>query len=661
MNGEIKLHEDNLGRYPEGLDLTPGSEHSSIIVDKVKERAGWSDEERSKSIPKWQEMDRVLTGYMPADAYDKKAVARDPRKQLTFVVPMTFAMRETFQTVFMDTFCREDAIHLMKGVGSPDARVYGALYERAIARQSDWFKERLHLDTVTGDAVTYGRGHAVLRWKKLRGPAPVTEEIDELTALALLGHGQRRKVGEFVTMLQQDRILREGTEMVPISPYDAINDPRVGVNRLDDSEFLGWRWSANLYQILRWERDPEERFFNGTHLREMRGVDGGHGSEFDWIGRDARGGDGETSEKRDSVPNAVDLLTMCVDFIPADWFGEGHADEPQKWQFTIAPEGIVVQAFKLDHWHGQFPRRDLALNDGHLASQVSHLQTTYAFQKFSSWLLKSRAEAVLTLLNGKVFVDNSKVDIKSVMRPGVGGVVGVNGTAYGEFDIRKAIHQLDFKDPTLNHMANIAELDQIARNGIGVGDMVQGRMDQLPDRPTKSGLNTAFTQMAGRLARLCVIMDEQFLREVGWQMAYNTQQWMGQEVFVPITGGRYEQELRRRFGVPSGDADIAVSPEALNICFEIESRTALRPGLNDQSAMAELVKTVLAGPGVIEQFTSEYRVSDLIAQAFTEAGIKNMEDYRAAPGMGIETMADEQVIAQADAGNLVPVGQGGMV
>lgn len=649
-------HEDNKGRYPEGLDLTPGSEHSAVICAKVKERVGWSDEARSGSIPRWHEMDRVLTAYMPADAYDQAAVKRDPRKQLTFVVPMTFAMRETFQTVFVDTFCREDAIHLIKGVGSPDARVYGALYERALARQSDWFKERLHMDTVVGDAVTYGRGHAVLRWKKLRGPAPVTEEVDELLALALLGHGHRRRVGEMVTMLQQDRILREGTEMVPVSPYDAVSDPRVGVNNLDDSEFVGWRWGAGLNLLLRWERDPEERFFNGTYLREQRGPDSGYGDEFDWIGRDQRGGDGKSSRDTESAPGQLDLLTMCVDFIPADWFGEGHPDEPQKWQFTIAPDGVVVQAFKLDHWHGQFPRRDLALNDGHLAAQVSHLQTTYAFQKFSSWLMKSRAEAVLTLLNGKVFVDNSKVEIRDMLKSGVGGVVRVNGTNYGDFDVRKAVHQFDFRDPTVNHMQNIAEIDQIARNGIGVGDMVQGRMDALPDRPTKSGLNTAFTQMAGRLARLCLIADEQFMRDVGWQMAFNTQQWMGREVFVPIAGGRYEQELRRRFGVPSGDADIAISPGALNIAFEIESRTALRPGVNDQAAMAELVKTVLAGPGVLERFSAEYRVTDLIAQAFAEAGIKNMEDFRAGPGMDAQVMQDEDVLAQAEAGNLVPVG-----
>lgn len=631
------------------LDLSPGSPHSAVIVKELRKYVELSDNALYPNMGKYREMDRILTAHMPEDAYDRAVKGKDPRKQLTFVVPTTFAMKEMFQTVFTDTFCRGEAIHLYRGFGGPESRVMGALYERCAARQSAYFRERLFLDSAFGDAVTYSRARAVVRWRKHQRKDLVNEELSDLYAFALrkMGHNAAAKqVLSTIGMVTQF----EGNEIKPISIYNQIIDPRCGVNNALDAEFGGWRWPSDVKQILRWEGDPEERFFNGRHLTERNNE-----RTPDWWGKqpDARGGDGRSSDDINSDENNTDslqLVTVCVDFIPHKWFGEGFPDEPVKWQFTVAPGDVIVQAHELDHWHGMFPWADCAPNDGHLAVPTSHLMTTYAFQQFGSWLMKSRAHAVLTLLNGKLIVNNDKVNIQDFQRTDIGGIVRLKASAYGDEDISKLVHQLTFDDPTLNHIDDFNAMDQIARNGNGINDAVMGQIRSSSDRVTATEVNNAKSQSLNRLARLALVIDEQFMRPLGMQIAHNTRQWMSEDVFVPLVGERYEAELRRQYGVERGHGEVRVGPGALNAMFEVESRTALRPGVDDVSAMTELLKPIMALEGIPQQIASDYRVSDIFANLIQKLGLENISDFRR---LNIEVMPDEQYLQQVQQGNLV--------
>lgn len=640
------------------LDLSPKSAHTTAIIKELRQRVEWSDNALAPNMGKNREMDRILTAYMPEDAYDRAVKSKDPRKQLTFVVPMTFAMKETFQTVFNDTFSRGEAIHLYRGFGGPESRVVGALYERCVARQSNWFRQRLHMDTLFGDSVTYGRGRAIVRWRKHKGMEPIQEEASQILAMYLRAKGHDVSAGQLLTYLQR-KTLFEGNEITPISIYNAIIDPRSNVNNAMDAEYGGWRWPGNLYQLLRWEQDPEERFFNGKYLIDS--TEGQSAGQGEWWGGfpDARGGEGrssDTSKYDDTKPDSLNFVTMCCEFIPRRWFGEGFPEEPVRMQFTVAPGDVIVQGHILDHWHGMFPWVDVAPNDGQLSTPTSHLMSTYAFQQFGSWLMKSRAQAVLTLLNGKIIVNNDKVNIQDFMRTDVGGIVRLKAGAYGDDDIRKYVHQLSFTDPTMGHLMDMGAVDQIARNGNGINDAVMGQIRSSSDRVTATEVNNAKNQGFNRLARLALIVDEQMMKPLGFQMAHNTRQWMSEDVFVPIVGERYEAELRRQYGVDSGHGEIRVGRNAFNALFEVEPRTALRPGLDDVAAMTELMKPLLAIDGVPQEIQADYRISDVFANLMQKLGLQNISDFRK---LNIKVVSDEQAIEQAQAGNLVGVPGGG--
>ena len=631
------------------LDLSPEGKHTQIIINELRKRVTASDSKVFQNVDKYREQDRVMTAFMPESALDRNIKNNDERKQLTFVAPMTFAMRETFQTTFLNTFWQSDVGHMYKGIGGPNARVTGALYERCVGRQSSQFQEALHFDTLIGDAITYNRARAMIRWKKERGVEVIKEKLGDLLAMALRLKGHSVNKGKIVDYIDR-KILFEGNEITPISIYNTIIDPRCSVSDQKNAEYGGYRWTGNVYQFLDWEEDPSERLFNCEYLKEQTESSDQKCDDW-WTGpADQRGGDGRAS--RDSYQtDGLTLLTVVCRMIPKKWFGEGFPDKPMMMQFTLASGEVVIQAHVLDHWHGDFPWKDLALNDPQLVLGTSHLMTTYAYQQYMSWMMKIKAQFALTNANGKYLVNNDKVNINDFKRTDIGGIIRLKAAAYADDDVRKYIHQLTFPDVTQNYFNDMSQVEQFARNGNGINDAVMGKF-QGGDRVTATEVNNAKNQGFSRLWRLARLCDIMFMKPVGFQMAHNTRQWMTEPMFVNLTGERYTQELRRQYNVPRGDAQIMVGPEAFDGLFDVEMRTALNPSTEDTASMVEFLKPMMAAQGVVAQIQQRYDIPNVFASFLEQRGMP-MEDFE------IQVVPDEVAMAQQQAGNLVPVPGGG--
>ena len=97
------------------------------------------------------------------------------------VVPRSYAARDAWLS-FMDQTFAGPSIHRYSGVGSRESQIKAALRERVVARQSRWFKERLHLNTVLSDAFTYGIGICSVEWSKHHGRRFKDERVTALAA-----------------------------------------------------------------------------------------------------------------------------------------------------------------------------------------------------------------------------------------------------------------------------------------------------------------------------------------------------------------------------------------------------------------------------------------------------------------------------------------------
>jgi hypothetical protein len=147
-----------------------------------------------------------------------------------------------------------------------------------------------------------------------------------------------------------------------------------------------------------------------------------------------------------------------------------------------------------------------------------------------------------------------------------------------------------------------------------------------------------------------MIIGMQFMQDIGTQFAVHTQQYMTQEAYVNVAG-RYAEQLMKNF--TGGKTRGRVSPSDLAINYDLIVRDGSIPGGNFSQNWIELFKTIGTTPELMQQFDVT-RIFTYIAQ---QMGAKNVEDFRRnVNNIQAQTMPDDQVARQVQAGNLIPSG-----
>lgn len=648
-------------KYPDNLDLRPGSELSKRIIEFCEDRIRASRAATDRLEPAWDNMERTMAAHMPESSLDTIRKDRDSRKPVTIVVPQLFAMKELFQAYNMTLFQQGNRIHGIKGIGSKEAAVQGAVRERMVEKQTVWFDEALRLDMLIGQAFTYGRASVGLNWTKKLARHTVQEVVSNLDSEVFKLYGYHDIFDGDTIRYTKDTVRAEGTELTNLDPRNTFYDPTRDSNRLQDSEYFGWMFNSNAMEMLTKEKDPEEQTFNGEYVRIL--AKHGNARSQWWSAEDVRAGkDGSvydgTEQNRD-VSSEVHNIVMIVHLIPEEW-GLADSRTPVHYAFQISGDRIVTACHPLFDDHQMIPAASMTPNANGLDSMpISHLMAVYGLQEAASWVIKTRMDAVMTILNGLIFVDQSKVEMDDMMNPGMGKLVRIKNNAYADGGIKNYVHQMEMKDPTAGHMQNVAELDQIARDGVGAGDLVMGQPGGLPERPTKGGMLALQNQGFSRLRLVAERLYAQAIRPIGLMMTHNTQQYMSRDMVVPIAG-RLERRLREELGLDPREDSFTAGPADIDTDFEMETFSGNQPFQEDTTAQAEVVKTMLAIDGVAADLFRNYDMTRIIASFFRKAGFEDMEDFRntmADRPVNIETQSQGQIDQGISEGNLVGQGQ----
>ncbi len=170
-----------------------------------------------------------------------------------------------------------------------------------------------------------------------------------------------------------------------------------------------------------------------------------------------------------------------------------------------------------------------------------------------------------------------------------------------------------------------------------------------PERLTRSEFQGTRGSAVSRLQRIAMLIGMQFMQDIGTMYAVHTQQYMTQETYVKIVG-RHAEQLAKIFGKDTTRA--RATPYDLAINYDIIVRDGSIPGGNFSEAWLELFKVIGTTPELMQQFDVT-RIFMYIAQ---QLGAKNVEDFRRNINqVQGQTMPDEQVLDQAQRGNLIPI------
>ncbi len=625
--------------FPEGLDFSVGGKLHDALVGEVISRAREGERAISKRFSKWDIIDKTLTAFVDPDAIDKELKKRDESAPIHVVVPESLATLETFLT-YMGAVFGDSPMFTIEGAG-PEDLLGGILLEKLIELQVQRSHLILPLMQQWRDAFAYGFGALSPTWgvefgKRTRAEAIM--DVDSFTGEPFVA-GFKRSREEVVTY--------EGVNAISIDNRQYLPDPTTPIYKPQGGEFVGWVMQTNMATLLRDESNAEGLRFNALYLKKVAGA------RTSIFGRDetsAREAEGSYNETRETSTNtfAVDLIHMHIDLVPNDW-DLGPSKDQEKWLFTVASDEILIAAHSLDLDHGKFPITVAAPDaGGHEFVPPSRLEMLHGYQLFADYLLNTHIIETDKMMKNRLVVDPKMANMRDVrenrsyirLRPSVWGR-GVTG----------AVEQLKMQDVTRGHMVDLSQVLQLSRQHSGAVDAIQGIQRQRGERVTKAEFEGTKGSALSRMQRIAIIISHQSILPLGEMMVSHTQQFMSQNTYVK-TMGRTEDILRKEYDIT--DPRTLVTPFNIDINFDIIIRDSTVIGGESAESWLQWWQMVISNPEVAVMFDLP-RIGLHIGRLM---GNKAPEQFMLNRSFRSEVVPDEQVLEQAEAGNLVSVGGG---
>lgn len=620
--------------YPDGLDLRPDSDLHRSLRSKIWERARASRNEIQKRFDSWRQIDRTLTTYIPLSDAEEGAKNKDDRKPVSIVFPYTYSMLEALLTYMIMAFVQEP---IFQYEGVDDSDVYGGmLLELIIKLHCIKNKIILPLHTVLRDSLAYGVGIGIPEWVRKYGKKKVSSSVLTFEGNTFEDHWI-------------DSLIFEGNALSNIDPYMWLPDPSVSSSDIQKGEFVGWVDRTNYMTLLSEESQGDSGYFNVRYLKNKK--DKRSTLALDQSDREKKFGT-TTNITKDlaGTTNPIDRIRMYITLIPKDW-KLSNSEYPEKWYFELASDDIIIACEKADHNHGMYPMAVASPEyDGYSITPIGRLEILYGLQHTLNFLFNSHVSNVKRAVNDMLIVDPYLVNINDLKNPKEGLLVRLRRPAWGR-GVDKVVQQLAVNDITRANISDGAYITQMMDRISGADQSMLGSLRTSgPERLTRSEFQGTRGSAISRLQRLAMIVGAQFMQDIGAMFASHTQQYMTQESVVRITG-RYVEQLKNIYGAKER---VRVSPRDINIDYDLIVRDGSIPGGNFSESWVQLFQIIGTTPELMQQFDVT-RIFMYIAQ---QLGAKNVEDFRRnMNNVQTTTMPDEQVAQQAQAGNLVPMGE----
>ncbi len=624
--------------YPRSLNLEPGSEQHQDLLSMIYNRADMSHRSMQDRHDDWREVDRSLKGHVPPDFKRDSEEDSEIGEMPKVVLPFSYANLETLLT-YMTTAFLEGTIFQYDEVGPEDAHK-AFMLEQIIAQQSKKKEFGLKLHTMWRDAFSYNMGVIAPKWTREYGASTEVEEFGILDAINQTFNVRERR------RTSRRQMMYEGHELENIDPYRYLPDPNVPVHEVQKSEFVGWISRTNEMELLRRERDREE-FFNGRYVRKA--MDDARSA---LIMNDASEGQ-RRRNVRDQPDNAynnpVDEIWMYVDLIPSEW-NLGSSQEPEKWQFGVAGDSVIIAARPLNLDHNKFPVVVASPDyDGHSIAPPSRMEIVQDMQQIIDFLYSSHLMNIRKAINDMFIVDPKLVNIHDVKDPKPGKLIRMRRMAWGQGRIDEGIQQLDVADVTKGHIEEGSYLLNVMEQSTGATDMAKGVVQNEGPRISAAASQGARQSVLSRMEKAARIIGYQAHQPLGKLLAYQTQQLMSRETWVKIQGEQ-NQQSGKGFSQEVQGGKVKVEPEDIVIPFDITATDPSVPGSEDVETWTNLYQVVAQNPQLAKQFDMVKMFKHIARQM----GAKNIDNF-VQRTQRPEVRPDEEVARERERGNLQPM------
>lgn len=208
----------------------------------------------------------------------------------------------------------------------------------------------------------------------------------------------------------------------------------------------------------------------------------------------------------------------------------------------------------------------------------------------------------------------------------------------GTLNPQSVIHQLPLQDVTRQHLQEMDAIFEMAQRMTGVNDPAMGQ--PLPGRRTLGEVENVIFSSSRRMALSAQLYDMQGITPLAKRMVANRQQFMSEEAFFNIVG-----EQAQMMGIEQ----VLINRNMIQGNFNYVPVSGITPP--DPARFSETwIQFVQSMP---PELLMQFDIFQIFGEIAKGLGIMNIERFRLPPA---QVAPDEQVAAEAGAGNLAPVG-----
>ncbi len=628
-------------RYPEGLDITPGSDIHSKIVTEVMSRAQSSYNVMSTRHDSWEAIDKNLTAFISPGSIS--AAKKDAKRNVKVIVPLTYATLETLLTYMVTAFLSGDAIFNYEGVEDSDV-LGGLLLTKIVALDCLHSKVGLNLHTQWRDSWAYGFGAVTPTWVREKGFKTTIDKSSPLYNIAgmeIEGSGTRRR--ELTTLF-------EGNALENINPYTYLPDTNVAIHEVQKREYEGWVDRDNFMSLLDRERWSEGDLFNIKYLRSK--ILSGKSCIFEQARTQREKTMYDKFKGSDTggvgITTPIDIIHMYINIIPSDW-KLSDSEYPEKWLFEVAADQVVVSAKPLGLDHNRIPTAVCAPDyDGYSVAPISKLEVVYGLQDVADNLFSLHIANVKKAINDMFVVDPSLINIHDLESPSPGKLIRLRSKAWGR-GVKDAVMQLSVTDVTKSNIEDVAYITEYIEKATGAVSSLQGMRRKTSERVSATEHRDVRLGAVARLERAAKVVGMQSMWDIAYLFASHTQQLMSKAKYIP-TIGDYESRLRDEYKIQGNR--YKVKPEDILIDYDINIKDSSMPGEEDPNSWVQMYQIMATNPQLSARFDM-VRVFKHIARLL---GAKNINEFQMRTDQISPQVGEEGAIGEdVRKGNLIPI------
>jgi len=356
--------------------LKYGSSFHAEILSRLNARQRLAEKNIASRWDDWNRVDESCALYIDLARNVRTADkgTRSNKKEMPWeraiVVPMSYAILQTYLTQLLAIFTKRDPILEISGSGPEDMRS-AKVMQAVIGYDQRETNFLVQLYTILQDAVKYGMGTFYdcwtdkYGWKFTKRPPNPFQDF--------LGVPPVERTWD---------LLKQHNSVEAVDPRLTWVDPRVSISNGQKAEFAGHRAFCSYLELLEGAQKNGGPYFNIEYVSKLGA--GGISRRDTTVARSLKHLQMTGSmDDKDKGFHCKDV--MSIKLIPKDWkLGDG--ERPEVWQFAWIDKSIVIRAHPSEYEHQELPYSGAESNvDTHVTFNPGAIENLDGLQRFMNW------------------------------------------------------------------------------------------------------------------------------------------------------------------------------------------------------------------------------------------------------------------------------------